>query len=143
MKTPFVGVDESLHLRNGVVIPRDALTVRCTTSSGPGGQHANRTMSKVVVSVVVAEIPIAPRWIELLGRQLGERVSCSSSTHRSQAANRRAALERLAEKLHQGLYEDPIRRPTKPTRGSQQRRVQGKMQRAAVKQSRRRPLAED
>jgi ribosome-associated protein len=86
---------------------------------------------------------LSPRQRSLLEKNLGRSVSSSSSTHRSQAANRQAALGRLALRIDGALYVTPPRRVTKPTKGSQKRRVDEKKRRSVTKVTRRRPVGED
>jgi ribosome-associated protein len=138
-------VDEDvLRVHKGLAIPLAEVTWRATTSGGPGGQHANRTLSRVEVQFDVTSSPtLGPRQRARLLERLGPVVRASSSDSRSQARNRQAALERLAAKLDQGLRVDPTRRPTKPTRGSKIRRVEQKRRRSETKQQRRPPSSHD
>ena len=135
--------DGSLRVGN-VVIPDRELTIRVTTSGGPGGQHANRTMSRVVVTFDPATSSVLS---EAQRTRLGERHDgpyvATSSEHRSQRRNKEAALERLAELIASGLAVPKSRRATKPTRGSVRERVASKRHRAERKQQRRRPSADD
>jgi ribosome-associated protein len=117
---------------------------RATTSGGPGGQHANRTLSRVEVQFEVAHSPsLGPRQRARLLSRYGPVVRASASESRSQSRNRQVALDRLGEKLAQGLRVDPTRRPTRPTRGSQIRRVEAKRRRAETKKGRRAPTEHD
>jgi ribosome-associated protein len=138
-------VDEDvLRVHKGLAIPLAEVTWRATTSGGPGGQHANRALSRVEVQFDVTSSPtLGPRQRARLLERLGPVVRASSSDSRSQARNRQAALERLAAKLDQGLRVDPTRRPTKPTRGSKIRRVEQKRRRSETKQQRRPPSSHD
>jgi ribosome-associated protein len=116
------------------------VTWRATTSGGPGGQHANRTLSRVEVQFEVnASTVLGPRQRARLMERYGPFVRASASDSRSQARNRQLALERLGEKLAEGLRVDPARRPTRPTKGSQVRRVEAKRRRSDIKRNRRSP----
>ena len=104
-------------MHRGLDLPLAEITWRATTSGGPGGQHANRTLSRVEVQFdVEASATLGPRQRARLREKLGPVVRASSSDSRSQARNRELALQRLAAKLDAGLQVDPARRPTRPTR---------------------------
>jgi ribosome-associated protein len=131
-------------VHRGLDLPLAEITWRATTSGGPGGQHANRTLSRVEVQFdVEASATLGPRQRARLREKLGPVVRASSSDSRSQARNREQALQRLAAKLDAGLRVDPARRPTKPTKGSQVRRVEEKRHRSQTKRQRRRPGDDD
>jgi ribosome-associated protein len=138
-----VAGDDTLHVQRGLDLPLSEITWRATTSGGPGGQHANRTLSRVEVQFdVAASQTLGPRQRSRLLERLGPVVRASSSESRSQARNRELALQRLATKLSAGLRVQPARAPTKPTKGSQVRRVDAKRRRSQIKK-RRRPPGED
>ena len=133
-----VNADGSLQVRAWLAIPPQEIEVRVTTSGGPGGQHANRSLTKVVVTFDVdASEVLASEDQELLRQRLGAQVRASSSRFRSQGANKSAALEALATKLQAGLLRQAPRRATRPTRASQERRVDEKKSRARIKHTRR------
>ncbi len=135
---------EVLHVRRGLDVPLSEVTWRATTSGGPGGQHANRTLSRVEVQFdVAASAVLGPRQRARLLQRLGPVVRASASESRSQARNRQLALDRLAAKLNEGLRDAPTRRPTRPTKSSQVRRVEEKRRRSQTKQARRRPGEDD
>jgi ribosome-associated protein len=135
---------EVLHVRRGLDVPLSEVAWRATTPGGPGGQHANRTLSRVEVQFdVAASAALGPRQRARLLQRLGPVVRASASESRSQARNRQLALERLAVKLDEGLRDEPTRRPTRPTKGSQVRRVEEKRRRSRTKQARRRPGEDD
>jgi len=139
-----VAADDTLRVHKGLAIPLAEITWRATTSGGPGGQHANRTLSRVEVQFdVSASATLGPRQRARLIERLGPVVRTSASDSRSQARNRQRALERLAARLDEGLRVDPTRRPTRPTKGSQMRRVEEKRRRSETKQQRRAPGAQD
>jgi ribosome-associated protein len=124
----------------GVAIPLAEVELRASRSSGPGGQHANVTASRVeAVFDVEASEALDDRRRELLLRRLGPRVSAVAQDARGQARNRELALERLRDKLVDGLRELPPRRPTRPTRSSRERRLEEKRRTAQRKRQRRPP----
>jgi ribosome-associated protein len=136
--------DDTLHVHRGLDLPLSEISWRATTSGGPGGQHANRTLSRVEVQFDVdASATLGPRQRARLREKLGPVVRASSSETRSQARNRELALQRLAAKLHAGLQVDPDRRPTRPTRASKVRRVEDKRHRSQTKKRRQAPGADD
>ncbi len=140
----LVAGPEVLHVRRGLDVPLSEVAWRATTPGGPGGQHANRTLSRVEVQFdVAASAALGPRQRARLLQRLGPVVRASASESRSQARNRQLALERLAVKLDEGLRDEPTRHPTRPTKGSQVRRVEEKRRRSRTKQARRRPGEDD
>ena len=140
---PVAG-EETLHVRRGLDLPLSEIEWRATTPGGPGGQHANRTLSRVEVSFdVAASTTLGPRRRARLLERLGPVVRASASESRSQARNRDRALTRLAAKLDDALKVEPVRRPTRPTKSSQERRVQSKRLHGEVKRGRRRPLLDE
>jgi ribosome-associated protein len=135
---------ETLHVRRGLDLPLSEITWRATTSGGPGGQHANRTLSRVEVEFDVgASSVLGPRQRQRLLDRIGPVVRASAGESRSQARNRQLALERLASRVADALRVETPRRPTRPTKSSQVRRVEGKRRRAEVKRGRRRPGDDD
>ena len=138
-----VAADDALRVHRGLVIPLEEIDWRATAPGGPGGQHANRTLSRVEVSFDVENsAALGPRQRARLLERYGSVVRASASDSRSQARNREMALSRLAAKLSDGLRVRPARTPTRPTARSQQRRVESKRRRGQVKR-RRRPPGED
>jgi len=132
--------DGSLFIRARLIIPSDEVALRVTTSGGPGGQHANRSLTRVVASFNVVESSVLSAADRaLLVEKIGPVVRSSASRFRSQGQNRSAALEQLATKIGEGLTRLPPRRATKPTKGSKIRRVDDKKARGKVKEQRRRP----
>jgi len=132
--------DGSLYIRARLTIPSEEITLRVTTSGGPGGQHANRSLTRVVATFDVRESSVLTHSDrELLLEKVGPVVRSSASRFRSQGQNRSAAREQLAERIAQALTRLPPRRATKPTKGSKVRRVDDKKARSRVKEQRRRP----
>ncbi len=135
---------KALRITRNLTIPMSEIEWRATTSGGPGGQHANRTSSRVEVWFdVEASASLGVRQRARLLRRLGSVVRVSAADERSQARNRQLALERLAKRLADGLKQDPPRHPTAPTKGSKERRLSSKHRRAEVKRARRHPGPDD
>jgi ribosome-associated protein len=136
--------EDVLRVRKGLDIPLAEITWRATTSGGPGGQHANRTLSRVEVQFdVESSSTLGPRQRARLLERLGPIVRTSASESRSQTRNRQLALERLATRLSDGLKVDPERRPTRPSKGSKERRIESKRHRSETKRQRRPPSTDD
>ncbi len=136
--------EDTLHVHRGLDLPLTEITWRATTAGGPGGQHANRTLSRVEVSFDVAASPtLGPRQRARLLERHGPVVRAAAADSRSQARNRELALARLAAKLDAGLRVPPSRTPTRPTKGSQIRRVESKRRRSETKRRRRAPRADE
>jgi len=131
-----------ITVRNHVV-PDAELAWRFSRSSGPGGQNVNTTDTRVQLSFDLAASDAFPealkqRMLARLGRPV---VVVTASEHRTQLRNRRAAEERLAELLESALEPPPARRvPTKPSKGSKQRRIHAKKRRGEIKRLRGRPM---
>lgn len=131
-------------MRRGLDVPLSEVTWRATTSGGPGGQHANRTLSRVEVEFDVgASSVLGPRQRQRLLDRVGPVVRASAAESRSQARNRQLALDRLATRIDAALRVETPRRATKPTKSSQARRVESKRRRGEVKRGRRRPSDDD
>ncbi len=132
-----------LPVAGSVVVPAGELRWRFSRSSGPGGQGVNTADSRVELSLAPLEVPgltdaQRARLTERLGGRLVDGVlTVVASEHRQQLRNRQAARERLAAVLRAALAPPPpARRRTKPTRGSQERRIQAKKQRGELKRRR-------
>jgi ribosome-associated protein len=125
-----------------VAIPLAEVSVRTSRSSGPGGQHANVTASKVQASFdVLASTSLSDEQRESLLARCGPRVVPIAQETRSQARNRELALERLGERIEEALRPPKSRRRTAPTRASTERRLQAKREAAERKRGRRPPEA--
>ena len=128
----------SLHICDGVSIPVSEIEIRASRSSGPGGQHANVTASRIeVVFDVQGSSVLSASQKARISAKLGPRVTAIAQDARSQARNRELALQRLAQRLREGLYVPPRRTKTRPTAGSKRRRLDDKRRRADIKRSRR------
>src|SRR5690606_5142767 len=132
-------------LRAGdVEIPLREIELRASRSSGPGGQHANVTASRIeAVFDIEASAALTPAQRKRLLARYGRRVTAVAQDARSQARNRELALERLAERIERGLKRRRKRRPTRPTRAAKERRLAAKRRVAERKRTRRRPSVEE
>jgi ribosome-associated protein len=124
-------------------VPTGELSERFSRSSGPGGQGVNTTDSRVELSYDVLRAPSVPDHVRLRaltrleGRLVDGVLTVVASEHRSQLDNRRAARERLAQLLREAAAPPPpSRRPTRPTRGSKERRIAEKKRRGETKRGR-------
>jgi ribosome-associated protein len=133
-------VAEELRINERLSLPLSEIELRTSRSSGPGGQHANVTASRVeAVFDVEASAALDGGQRTRLLERLGPVVTAVAQDARGQARNRELALQRLAEKIAAGLRVRRKRRPTRPTRASRQRRLEQKRQRGERKRSRRPP----
>ena len=131
-------------VKRGVEIPLSEVVVRTSRSSGPGGQHANVTASRVeAVFEVASSNALSEAQKRRLIEKLGPRVTAVAQDARSQARNRELALERLRARIRAALAVPRRRRPTAPTRASRERRLAEKRRAAQRKRTRRPPRAED
>ena len=143
-------MDEELVVTSRVRIPASELRERFSHASGPGGQGVNTADSRVELTFDVAGSPsLSPVHREralgrLAGRLVDGRITVVAAERRSQLANRRIARDRLAQLLREAVAPPPpARRKTRPTRGSQERRLAGKKRRAQVKRGRGRGRPDD
>jgi ribosome-associated protein len=133
-------MDEALEIGDGVAVPLDEIELRASRSSGPGGQHANVTASRIeAVFDVEASEALSDEQRRRLSEKLGPRVTAVAQDARSQARNRALALERLREKLEAGLRKPKRRRPTRPGRAAKERRLDQKRRTSQRKAQRRKP----
>jgi ribosome-associated protein len=129
-----------LRVNDRLTIPLAEVTVRTSRSSGPGGQHANVTASRVEASFDVrASTTLSEAQRRRLLARRGPRVVAVAQDARSQARNRELALQRLAERIAQALVVPKRRRATRPTAASRERRLTSKRRDAQRKRERRRP----
>jgi ribosome-associated protein len=137
-------MDDPLPVRPGTAIPLREITVRASRSSGPGGQHANTTASRIEASfdVAASEALSDAQKQRIIGR-LGARVVAVAQDERSQTRNRELALERLADRLARALAPRRPRHATRPTRSSVAERLEAKRRQAERKRERRRPGASE
>ena len=131
-------------VKRGVEVPLSEIKVRASRSSGPGGQHANVTASRVeAVFDVESSSALTPAQKRRVIAKLGPRVTAVAQESRGQARNRELALERLRRRLRTALATPRPRRPTAPTKASRERRLAEKRRASGRKRARRPPSAED
>ena len=136
--------DDRLIVTSSVRIPRHELDVKFSASGGPGGQHANKTATRAELTFdVEASAAFSDAQRDRVRARLGSVVRVVADDSRSQLRNRTIAEERLADRLRAALRVEAPRRATRPTKGSQQRRITTKKQRGDVKRARQRPSADD
>lgn len=137
-------MSDGLRINAGLTIPLHEVELRATRSSGPGGQHANVTASRIEAVFEIDSsqtLPAADR--DLLRRRHGRRITAVAQEARGQARNRELALERLRERIAIGLRKSKPRRATRPTRAAKQRRIVSKRHRSEIKRGRKRPSSDD
>ena len=132
-----------LHVSPRLTVPEAELRWRFSRSSGPGGQSVNTSDSRaelsfdVARSAVLSDLLRARALDRLAGRLVDGVLTVAASEHRSQLQNREAAEQRLAELLREAIAPPPPpRRPTRPSRGAKERRLEGKRQRSEIKKGR-------
>ena len=132
-----------LEISEQVAIPAEELEWKFIRSSGPGGQNVNKVASAVQLRFLLPRnTSISPSAKHRLRRMAGQRlvddgtILISARDERSQEQNRRAALERLADLVRAALIEPKIRKKTRPTRASKERRIESKKRRSSVKRER-------
>jgi ribosome-associated protein len=137
-------IGDTLRPGNGVVIPVGVVEWRFSTSGGPGGQHANRSNTRVEAALDLTTAPgIADDTRAVLITKCGAVLTVAVDDTRSQHRNRQVALERLQEKLAAALRRPKRRRKTKPSRGAVQRRLKAKKVQADKKKARGRVTGDD
>ena len=128
-----------MPVARGVAIPLAEVELRASRSSGPGGQHANVTASRIeAVFDVAASRALSEEQKRRVMARVGPRVTAVAQDARSQARNRELALERLQGRLRAALHVRRARQATRPTRASKERRLESKRRRAQLKRQRRR-----
>jgi ribosome-associated protein len=133
-------MSDGLRVAPGLEIPLTEIELRTSRSSGPGGQHANVTASRVeAVFDVEASAALSEAQRQRLLERIGPRVTAVAQDARGQARNRELALERLTAKLADGLREPKRRRRTRPSRAAKDRRLEQKRRAGERKRTRRRP----
>ncbi|HEY2771123.1 MAG TPA: alternative ribosome rescue aminoacyl-tRNA hydrolase ArfB [Solirubrobacteraceae bacterium] len=137
-------MDDPMQLGRHAAIPLREIQVRASRSSGPGGQHANVTASRIEAAFdVAASESLTDEQKRRIIARLGPRVVAVAQDARSQSRNRELALERLRSRLENAVAIPRRRRPTRPTEGSRRRRLDAKRRQSQRKQARRAPGAED
>lgn len=131
-------------MTGGWQVPENEIEFRFVASGGPGGQHANRSNTKVDAVFRLDSSTTMPSSLrERVRARLGDVVRVTVDDERSQLRNRELAVERLRGRVRNAGAIEKSRRATKPTRGSQRRRVEAKRRRSDVKRGRRRPAEDD
>ena len=131
---------DSIRVTRSVSIPRDEIEVRFSRSSGPGGQHAQRTESRVeAVFDVERSTALTERQKRRVVEKAGPVLRAIAQDERSQWRNRELAIGRLIEALREALHVERARRATQPTAASKERRLDEKRRRSEVKRLRRPP----
>jgi ribosome-associated protein len=131
---------ESIQVTRTVAIPVSEIELRFSRSSGPGGQHAQKTETRVEATFdVEASAALSDVQKARVLRRAGPVLRAVAQDERSQGRNRELAVERLVDALREALKVERRRRPTKPTAASRERRLQEKRRRSETKQLRRRP----
>jgi ribosome-associated protein len=135
---------KGIRPNGGPFIPLSEIELRASRSSGPGGQHANVTASRIEARFDVTASPsLSEGQRDRIIERLGPVVTAIAQDARSQARNRNLALDRLEAKLTNALARRRKRRPTRPTRSSREKRLESKRRRSKTKRSRARPDFDD
>jgi ribosome-associated protein len=134
---------ESIRVTRSVSIPPEEIDLRVSRSSGPGGQHANTSETRVeALFDVEASASLSERQKRRVLAKAGRVVRAVAQDERSQARNRDLAIERLVAKLRDALHVERRRVPTNPTKASRERRLEAKRRRSTVKRHRATPSDE-
>ena len=136
-------MSETIDIGHGIAIPVEEIELRASRSGGPGGQHANKTASRIEASFDVRASPSLTdaQKARIAGRR-GPRVTAVAQDTRGQARNREIAIERLRNRLAEAAAPRKHRRATKPGRGARERRLESKRRQSERKRQRRRPADE-
>ena len=140
---------DELVVTDAVRIPFSEFDFAASRSSGPGGQNVNKVNSRIQIrwnptASASIEPDVAERFVKLAGKRMtkdGE-ILITGQEHRDAPKNKADCLERLAELLRAALVKPRVRKVTKPSRGSKERRLKEKRFRSETKQGRRRPASE-
>jgi len=136
-------VPPELDIAPGLSIPESLLTFTFSRSSGPGGQNVNKLSTKAELRVALSSLPIPPDAKHRLAALAGQRLTTDgdlliiADEHRSQSRNKSEALARLRALLIQSLVRPKKRRPTRPSKGSVERRLEAKKRESTRKRNRR------
>jgi ribosome-associated protein len=129
---------DTVRVSRSVAIPLTEIEIRVSRSSGPGGQHANTSETRVEARFdVEASGALSDAQKRRLTARLGPVVRVVAQDERSQARNRELAVDRLRERIAGGLAQQRPRRPTAPTAASREERLAEKRRRSRVKRLRR------
>jgi ribosome-associated protein len=131
---------DGLRIARDTVVPLAEVRLNASRSSGPGGQHANVTASRIeAVFEVESSAALDEEQKRRITARLGPVVRATAQDTRSQTRNRELALERLRARLESALVVRRPRTATKPTRSSRRKRIEGKRHRGKLKSLRQRP----
>ncbi|HVN59705.1 MAG TPA: alternative ribosome rescue aminoacyl-tRNA hydrolase ArfB [Gaiellaceae bacterium] len=131
---------ESIRVTRSVALPPDEIALRTSRSSGPGGQHAQKSETRVeAIFDVEASSALTPAQKRRVIAKAGPRLQSVAQDERSQLRNRELAVERLVEKLRAALKVERRRVPTKPSAAARERRLEAKKRRSETKRLRRPP----
>jgi ribosome-associated protein len=131
---------ESIRVTRSVLLPLAEIELRFSRSSGPGGQHANRSETRVeAVFDVEASQALTPMQKRRVLSRAGPVIRAVAQDERSQWRNRELAVERVAEQLRSALRVERRRVPTKPSAAARDRRLEDKRRRSETKRLRRSP----
>jgi ribosome-associated protein len=131
---------ESIRVTRSVALPPDEIELRFSRSSGPGGQHAQKSATRVeALFDVDASTALTPAQKRRVISKAGPRLQSVAQDERSQLRNRELAIERLVEKLREALKVERRRVATKPSKAARERRLEAKKRRGETKRLRRPP----
>jgi ribosome-associated protein len=137
-------MEDPMPITRDVALPLSEVELRASRSSGPGGQHANVTASRIeAVFDVNASQALSDEQKRRISARCGPRVTAVAQDARSQSRNRELALERLRQRLATALHVPRSRRATRPTKASRERRLESKRRAGGKKAARRRPTSAD
>jgi ribosome-associated protein len=132
--------DDPIRVTRAVSIPRSEVELRFSRSSGPGGQHAQKSDTRVEAAFdVEASATLSEAQKRRVVSRLGPVVRAVAQDERSQWRNRELAYERIGDALHEALRVRRPRRPTKPSKGAVEKRLEHKRRRSATKRLRQPP----
>jgi len=139
-----MGTPESIRVTRSVSIPRSELELRTSRSSGPGGQHAQKTETRVEARFdVESSTALSEVHRRRVVAKAGPVLRAVAQDERSQLRNRELAVQRLLDQLREALRVERRRQPTRPPPQAEARRLEEKRRRARLKRSRRPPASDD
>jgi ribosome-associated protein len=137
-------MEDPMRVARNTEIPLSEILIRASRSSGPGGQHANVTASRIeAVFDVAASAALSDEQKQRVIAQWGPRVVAISQDERSQSQNRELALTRLRGRLESALHVARPRTPTRPTKASERRRIEAKRTQSELKRQRQSPRPDE
>lgn len=137
-------MEDPMRVARGTEIPLSEILIRASRSSGPGGQHANVTASRIeAVFDVAASATLSDSQKARVIARCGPRVVAIAQDARSQSQNRELALARLRERLESALHVARPRTPTRPTKASKRRRIEAKRSQSELKRQRQNPKPDE